>query len=176
MHLYLTTSTPTNSIYTDESGALRYKVHTPMKPTDRTTAISRVVEGIPHRSDSADGQDEIDGERFANLAHIDWHPVKSSVIRFRGRELATQDSFAKKAWGGSARGHRVFTAQDGKEYKWVLGAETTHASGRPFDGEMPVARYHPKKLGLFSKSQKASLEVFSPFEEMADEIVASPEN
>ncbi|KAJ7490956.1 hypothetical protein FB451DRAFT_628376 [Mycena latifolia] len=175
MRLLLTTATPSNSIYTDESGAPKYKVNTPFKVHDRTTAISRVVEhGIPRRrSGSVSGPDgeEEEGERFASLAHIDWHLVEPTVIRFRGRELSTRDFFRKVGWGWYGR-HRVFTALDGREYKWILGAYTSQLKLNDA-AETPVARYSPKKLGLFFKPRKASLEVFSPFEGMVDEIVVT---
>ncbi|KAJ7490970.1 hypothetical protein FB451DRAFT_628578 [Mycena latifolia] len=173
MHLFLTTATPTNAIYTDENGTPQYKVHTPFTPRDRTSVISRVVDGIPRRSEAGDGPDaEVEGgERFANLAHIDWRLVESSVIRFRGRELVTRDFFRKEGMGWFGP-HRVFTALDGKEYKWIIGADTTKLTLHD-DAETQVARYHSKKRGLLSKPQKASLEVFSPFEDMVDEIVVT---
>ncbi|KAJ6501307.1 hypothetical protein DFH09DRAFT_1203046 [Mycena vulgaris] len=175
MHLFLTTATPTNAVYTNESGTPQYKVHTPFKLPPRTTSISRVVDGIPRHSGSAHIHEdrEEDGERFASLAHIDWHLVESSVIRFRGHELSAQDFFRKEGLGWFGLGsHRVFTGVDGREYKWSIGAHTTKLAMNG-DTDTPVAHYHPKKLGLLSKPQKASLEVFPPFEDMVDEIVVT---
>ncbi|KAJ7700722.1 hypothetical protein B0H17DRAFT_1247280 [Mycena rosella] len=173
MQLFLTTATPSNSVYTDESGAPKYKVNTPFKLLQRTTGISRVVEyNIPRRrSLSPDGHEvEVEeGERFASLAHIDWHLLESSVIRFRGRELATRDFFRKVGWGWYGR-HRVFTARDGREYKWILGALPEQLELND-DAQILVTRYLPKKLGLLSKARKASLEVFPQFEHMLDEIM-----
>jgi hypothetical protein len=103
MRLILTTATPSNAVYTDASGAPQYKVNTPFALHDRTTAISRVVaHDIPRRhSQSTDGHEAEpqERERFAGLAHIDWHLLDSSVIRFGGRELATRDFFRKEGWG-----------------------------------------------------------------------------
>lgn len=108
MQLVLTTASPSNAVYTDGSGAPQYKVNTPLKLHNRTTAISRVIEhGIPRRrsqSQSADEHEvEVEGERFASLAQIDWRVVESSVIRFRDRELLTRDFFRKTGWGWYGR-------------------------------------------------------------------------
>ncbi|KAJ7490957.1 hypothetical protein FB451DRAFT_628373 [Mycena latifolia] len=171
MHLFLTTANPTNAVYTNENGVPQYKIHTPLMSRDLTTVISRVVDGIPRRSGKGDGHDAEGGERFASLAHIDWHLVDSSVIRFRGREIVSRDFFRKEGvgWFGP---HRVFTALDGKEYKWIVGAQTTELKTHD-DAETPVACYHPKKLGLLSEPQKAWFEIFQPYEAMVDEIIVT---
>ncbi|KAF7353874.1 hypothetical protein MVEN_01073300 [Mycena venus] len=176
MQLVLTTASPTNAVYTDASGAPQYKVNTPLKAHNRTTTISRVVErGIPRRnSGSSAGGSESEAEgsaRFANLASIDWRVFESSVIRFRGQELAVHDFFRKVGWGWYGR-HRVFTAPDGREFKWILGAYTSQLKLNDA-AETPVACYRPKKLDLFSKPRKASLEVLPPFEGMLDEIIVT---
>ncbi|KAJ7142142.1 hypothetical protein C8R43DRAFT_582603 [Mycena crocata] len=170
MRLVLTTGSPANAIYTDATGAPRYKVNTPFKLSHRTTAISRAIEGeIPRRNSWSDNVDE--EQRFASLAHINWRVFESSVIRFRGSELATRDLFRKDGWGCYGR-HRIFTALDGREYKWILGAYTSQLKVND-DTETVVARYRPKKLGLFSKPRKASLEILPPFEHLMDEILVT---
>jgi hypothetical protein len=109
MQLFLTTGTPSNAVYTDASGAPQYKVNTPFKVHHRTTSISRVVEHeIPRRhSGSSSGGNESPLEegvrRFANLATIDWRVFDSSVIHFRGQELAVRDFFRKEGWGWYGR-------------------------------------------------------------------------
>ncbi|KAJ7119088.1 hypothetical protein C8R44DRAFT_789990 [Mycena epipterygia] len=175
MQLVLTTASPSNAVYTDGSGP-QYKVTTPLKLHDRTTAISRVIEhGIPRRRSQSrsehEDEAEVEGERFASLAQIDWRVVGSSVIRFRDRELLTREFFRKKGWGWYGR-HRVFTAADGREFKWILGAYTSQLKLNNA-AETPVAHYRPKKLGLLSKPRKASLEVLPDFEYMMDEILVT---
>lgn len=99
MQLFLADDYPWNTVYTDEAGAPQYKTHTPIKLHDRTTAISRVVEAdIPRRADEPE-----DSPRFASLAQIDWRVVESTVIHFRGRELATQEFFHKEELGWVGR-------------------------------------------------------------------------
>ncbi|KAJ7725286.1 hypothetical protein DFH07DRAFT_970900 [Mycena maculata] len=176
MHLFLNTDSPWNTFYTDESGALQYKTNTPLKLHDRTTTISRVVEGIP-RADGREAEAEVeDGARFASLAQINWRQIESSVIHFQGRELATQEFFRTEGSLGWFGRPRAFTALDGKQYKWILGAFTSEASLKLNDGsETMVAQYHHKKFvyGMFSKPQKPSLEIAPPFEHMADEILVT---
>jgi hypothetical protein len=150
MRLFLTTTSPSNAVYTDASGAPQYKVKTPFKVHNRTTAISRVIErGIPrrHSGSSAEGHEaEEESVRYANLANIDWRPFGSSVIHFRGQELAVRDFFRKEGLGWYGRlvyfyvhvnpllmnilecRHRVFTALDGREFKWILSIFTSQAS------------------------------------------------
>ncbi|KAJ6567120.1 hypothetical protein B0H19DRAFT_1139526 [Mycena capillaripes] len=178
MQLFLTTATPSNAVYVDGSGSPQYKVTTPFKVHDRTTAISRIVEReIPRRqstgSSSGAHEDRVVDEntRFANLANIDWRLFDSSVIHFRGQELAVREFFRKEGWGWYGR-HRVFTAQDGREFKWVLGAYTSQLKLND-TAETLVACYRPKKLGIFSKPRKASIEIFPPFEDMLDEIMVT---
>ncbi|KAJ6630323.1 hypothetical protein B0H10DRAFT_1939093 [Mycena sp. CBHHK59/15] len=181
MQLILTTATPSNSVYIDSSGTKHYKVQTPFKVHDRTTTISRAIDSdIPQRlSESsnqlephdADEDAKADQIRFGSLAYINWRVVESSVIHFCGRELETKSFLRKDGWGWYGR-HRVFTALDGKEYKWCLGAYTSQL--RVNDAtETLVARYKPKKFGLFSKPRKASLEISPPFEYMMDEILVT---
>ncbi|KAJ7041960.1 hypothetical protein C8F04DRAFT_1176617 [Mycena alexandri] len=189
MQLFLTTSSPSNTVYADASGSSQYKVTTPFGVRNRgTTTISRVVQrDIPRRwSSSSNGAIATSdghgaelgdrGDRFALLARIDWRLSDSSVIHFRGRELATREFFRKEGWGSYGR-HRVFTARDGREFKWILGAYTSKASYLQLQlsdsAETPVAIYRPKKLGLFSKPRKASIEIFPPFEDMLDEIMVT---
>ncbi|KAJ7700712.1 hypothetical protein B0H17DRAFT_925229 [Mycena rosella] len=189
MQLVLTTTTPSNSIYINESGAPKYKVNTPLKLHDRTTAISRI---------SADGHEAEaeEGVQFASLVHINWHLAESSVIRFQGHKYPTHDFFRKVGWGwyGRSHRHRVFTALDGKEYKWILSAYTSQASAPTHntnfihsshtmeqlkmndDTETLVACYRPKKLGLVhiiscENCFYTSLKVFPQFEHMLDKIL-----
>ncbi|KAJ7765709.1 hypothetical protein B0H16DRAFT_1413193 [Mycena metata] len=175
--LFLSTGDPSNAVYADASGSSQYKVSTPFGVHHRTTSISRVVErDIPRRwSSSSNGtiatSDADGGDRFALLARIDWKLLESSVIHFRGRELATGEFFRKEGLGLYGR-HRVFTARDGREFKWILGAYTSELKLNG-SGEIRAAIYRHKTLGLFSRPRKASIEIFPPFEDMLDEIMVT---
>ncbi|KAL0060672.1 hypothetical protein AAF712_012549 [Marasmius tenuissimus] len=59
------------------------------------------------------------GSKFIYLAEIDWRRFTSSKFRFGdGLEVMARDFYRKEGWGPYGR-HRVFTAKDGKEYKWL---------------------------------------------------------
>ncbi|KAJ7137280.1 hypothetical protein C8R46DRAFT_922450 [Mycena filopes] len=172
MQLTLSTFKPINATYTDtESGVDKYKVHTEISVIHgTTTTISRRIDGdIPRR----DGNEETaaHAERFGQLAHMSWRVVGSTVIHFGGREIEAKDFFRKGSPGlfGHPR-EQVFTGQDGKEYKWTPQVVTTTLNCN--DGVATlVAVYHAKDL-LHAK-ERAWLEIFPPFEHMADEIVVT---
>ncbi|KAF7298339.1 hypothetical protein MKEN_01358500 [Mycena kentingensis (nom. inval.)] len=186
MRLTLTTSSPSDAVYTSEDGVPQYKVASvPLLKKmreGRSIKVSKVVDAdiprAPSRGSATSSQPEGGGSaeaaaRYARLATIDLHVVDPSVIRFAGREreVLMRDFFRKEGWGWYGR-HRVFTAQDGKEYKWILGAYTCYLQVNDAS-EKPVARFRPAKFGIFSKKRPASLEIYEGFEELLDEIMVT---
>lgn len=101
MHLYLSGRSPLNGVYTDENGQAIYKVHTPLKLSDRTSTITRSIpDDIPRR----EGLDDVTfQDRFAHLAQIDWRTIDSTKIRFAGESLDTGNLFRKDGWGWYGR-------------------------------------------------------------------------
>jgi len=175
MRLILTSDSPINTIYTEESGAAQYKVKTTFKVHNRPTVVSRVVEGIPHgHSGSADGDEREaeDGVRFANLANIDWRASDATVITFRGQEFVARDFFRKGKLG--LNGHdRIFTALDGREFRWSRGSLASELILNDAT-EAVIASYRRKTLlDMFSKPSKAAIEVLPAFEDMLDEIMVT---
>ncbi|KAF5345048.1 hypothetical protein D9758_010441 [Tetrapyrgos nigripes] len=119
-----------------------------------------------------DGKTVVDatGLPFKYIAQIDWRRVRSTKFRFGdGKEVLSKDFFRRESWGWYGR-HRVFKAlSDGAEYKWILGAwvpslRTNDAS------KTPIAQFHRRRLGLFSKKAPAYLEIYPQGEHMVDEI------
>ncbi|KAJ7290203.1 hypothetical protein C8J57DRAFT_1114199 [Mycena rebaudengoi] len=161
---------PTNSIYTDESGAPKYKTQT----RDWITSISRTLDvDIPRRqSGSEHNSVDIDKEqvRFASIGQIQWRLRKTSVFRFNDKEVVATSFFRTAGWDWYGR-NRIFTARDGKEYKWRLNLHgsllvTNDAS------ETVVAKYRPGRLAILAmKGRKSILEIPSPFEYLADDIL-----
>ncbi|KAJ7117965.1 hypothetical protein C8R43DRAFT_1036539 [Mycena crocata] len=164
MFLTLSSPSPVNAVYSDDAGAPQYKVSTPHKipDTGRTSAISRVVDlgtqthGNVGQGASEPGDEEglnapketqgssaVQEARFASLATIDWHITTSSVITFRGEEHKTSEWLRKEGlrWYGP---HRVFTALDGKDYRWILQNYTSELKTNDASEEL-AARFHPKK-------------------------------
>uniref|UniRef100_A0A0W0G3P3 DUF6593 domain-containing protein n=1 Tax=Moniliophthora roreri TaxID=221103 RepID=A0A0W0G3P3_MONRR len=109
------------------------------------------------------------GQTFEYLAQIDWRFFTSSKFRFGdGMEVMSKDFFRKEGWGPYGR-HRVFTAKDGKEYKWLLGwweSELILNDG----SKTQVAKFNRKSFGVIGKASPAYLEIFPPGEHMVDEI------
>ncbi|KIK64381.1 hypothetical protein GYMLUDRAFT_161037 [Collybiopsis luxurians FD-317 M1] len=122
----------------------------------------------PHADIGEAGADS-SSQNFEYTAQIDWRIIRSPRIRFAngrysGQEVLASDMFRKEGWGWWGR-HRVFTGEDGKEYKWRLRSTYCELSIND-TGKTPVAKYHAK---AFSKD-KPFLEIFPEGLHMLDEI------
>lgn len=109
------------------------------------------------------------GSKFIYLAQIDWRVFTSSKFRFGdGLEVMARDFYRKEGWGPYGR-HRVFTAKDGREYKWLQ--HSFHSELITNDGNKTVlAKSAQKTFGLIGKGHPGYLEIFPPGEHMVDEI------
>ncbi|KAK7040355.1 Replication termination factor 2 [Paramarasmius palmivorus] len=160
-----------NGTYTDDAGKVIYKVNTPTRVGGSTT-IAKVLPAdvdIPRRE-----SDVVGGERFASLGRINWKfwsTTRASTIQILGQEIETKDFFRSEGWAGKLLGsNRVFTAPDGKEYKWFLGPYSSKLVLNDKE-ETPVAKYHRGNLGITEEKRRAVLEVFPAGEHMADLII-----
>ncbi|KAI3608170.1 hypothetical protein WG66_006527 [Moniliophthora roreri] len=158
-----------NATYADDAGRVIYKVKT-SSLVHRSTTISKVLPqdiDIPRRnSDPNDSQ-----ERFAHLARIDWG-VQSTSIHLLDQLMETRQ-FLRKEPKFFTR-NRIFTAPDGKEYKWILGSHTSQLI--QYDGKdtvTHVAKYHRGNLGITSEKRKGALEIYPAGEHMVDLILAT---
>lgn len=119
--------------YTNDHGDPIYKVHTTRKLcAEQTTTISRILPSeVPRRGD-ADTYPGLE-DRFAHLAQIDWRQIRYSTIRFGGEEIDTKTFFRREGmkWNSYGR-HRIFTAPDGKDYKWMMLLSESSVSSRQF--------------------------------------------
>jgi len=167
MRLYLSKRSPLRSVYTNEFGEAIYKVETPLKLSGQTITIARSIPAdIPHR----DGEAALEN-RFAHLAQIDWRYIESTKIRFAGNDLDDKTFFRKEGLGWYGLRDRVFTATDGKEYKWFLGARIPELKLND-ESKTPVAQFH-EKIGVFKQARPAFLEIFPAGEHMVDEILVT---
>ncbi|KAG7086350.1 hypothetical protein E1B28_002311 [Marasmius oreades] len=110
---------------------------------------------------------------FEYLAQIDWRLFSSSKFRLGdGQEIEAKAFFRKQGWGPYGR-HRVFTAKDGREYKWYLRYWHSELALNN-EEKTPVAKFNRRSIhkSLFGKpsSGSAYLEIFPAGEHMVDEI------
>ncbi|GLB35659.1 hypothetical protein LshimejAT787_0212240 [Lyophyllum shimeji] len=172
MHLYLSTPSPLNATFTNEDGQVMYKVDTPMAVGTRTSTISCVVPNdIPQQQSDSSAAEESMKDRFAHLAQVEHNVVGSSVLRFGGKEILTKEYFRKEGWGAYGR-HRVFTASDGREYKWLLQTFTPKLIVND-ESKGVVAKFHRRNLGIIGKPRPRSLEIFPAGEHMVQEILVT---
>ncbi|KAJ7457966.1 hypothetical protein B0H11DRAFT_203495 [Mycena galericulata] len=180
MRLILSNHKPCHATYKDAvTGVVQYKVRSPIKVSEFISTITRRIDvDIPRRNSghSQAGTDSdhsqaagTTGDRFGLLAQLCWYLRGPSVMRFGGQEVDPATFFrkVKVPWYGLPVG--IFTGKDGKEYKWSCTMYTTRLKVN--DGsDTLVAEYRAQSLGLISKKRAPCLEIFPPFEHMADEI------
>ncbi|KAF8888291.1 hypothetical protein BD779DRAFT_463962 [Infundibulicybe gibba] len=136
--LTLSESTPWNATYTNEMGQAIYMVDMPDKFFKKpVVTIRRIVPSGAQGSISLRDQ-------FGHLAQVEWHTLNSSKILMGGEEIKTRDFFKKVEWGWGGQG-RVFTAPDGKEYKWKMDMNSTSLVTND-STEARVAKYRPKTI------------------------------
>ncbi|KAG5637189.1 hypothetical protein H0H81_005446 [Sphagnurus paluster] len=165
MHLYLSSSSPLHSTFSNEEGQVLYKVETPvMSLSARTSTISCVVPSTSGPDSTTSMQDT-----FALLGQVEHNRFSSSVMRFGGNEFKTKDYFRKEGLGPYGR-HRVFTASDGREYKWLLQDSKSKLITND-EAKTLVASFHVKHFGIIGKARPASLEIFPPGEHIVQEIL-----
>ncbi|TFK63108.1 hypothetical protein BDN72DRAFT_776285 [Pluteus cervinus] len=147
---------PWNSTYSANDGRVVYKVVSPYQFIGQKATIFR-------KSKLA----EVD-EQFGHLGVVKFNMVASSKFRFHGGEVKTKEYFrlGKRGWNG--RDH-IFTAPDGREYTWVLGADAPilYLNDSP---SIVVARYR-RKWDLSWPTPPARLEIMPAGEGIVDTIV-----
>jgi len=167
MKLYLSTSSPLNSVFTNEDGQAIYKVKIPMFKLPLVTSISRVIPNdLPQEDADPDMRDN-----YTFMAQIDFHVISPSKIKLAGSEFTSKNYFRKEGWGIYGR-HRAFTGPDNRQYKWLLKATVPKLILN--DGsKSTVAKFHHKKLGIVGGSRPACLEIFPIGEHMVDTILVT---
>ncbi|KAG5637190.1 hypothetical protein H0H81_005447 [Sphagnurus paluster] len=158
MHLYLSSSSPLRSTFSNAEDQVLFKVETPVCLGTLTSSISYVVPNDSDPNGSLSMQD-----KFAHLGQV---------------EHKTKDYFRKEGWGPYGCGshmifllrHRVFTASDGREYKWLLQALTSKLIIN--DGTKTlVAYFHRRGLRVIGKPKRASLQIFASGAHIVHEIL-----
>ncbi|GLB35680.1 hypothetical protein LshimejAT787_0212450 [Lyophyllum shimeji] len=150
MHLYLSTRSVINSTFANEDGQVLYKVETPMAAGTRVSTISMVVpDDVPQRDGEPDMHD-----RFAHLAEIEHH---------------TKDYFRKEGFSRFGR-NRVWTASDGREYKWLLRSMKSELVTNDSE-EKTIAKSHRRSLGILGPVRPGYLEILPEGEHIVQEIL-----
>ncbi|KAJ7216429.1 hypothetical protein GGX14DRAFT_358997 [Mycena pura] len=168
MLLILSTSKTVNASYRDAAtGSVLYKVKTPVRVHDLTTTITRRIDDVPrHPEPGSPGAQDAD-ERFGFLARIAWRLVGwHTTIQFGGHEIDPATFFRTERTA-----EYVFTAQDGKEYRWSVQSNSSRLKVNDAAATL-VAEYRVKSVGLRTPKSDAMLEIFPEFEHLADEIMA----
>ncbi|KAJ7585090.1 hypothetical protein C8J56DRAFT_142221 [Mycena floridula] len=190
MNLHIPGPSFANSDYSDDSGHVIYRVHTPFKFSGATSSITRLIPSGSDTSFQVDGDSALDAVghrvdnlvagRFAHLAQIDWKLFHAthSTIRYRGEESTIREFLTKgthTSWGlklNSSWGlkDRVFCAPDGQKYRWVLGL---YVPSLFRDDGTPIAKYYRPTLLGKHRNDKVRLEIFSEGKDMVDLIIVT---
>ncbi|KAI0315648.1 hypothetical protein OF83DRAFT_1035037, partial [Amylostereum chailletii] len=150
-----------NAVLRDAQGSPLYRIETSHSWSNRSTTISRFVAG-PHAQIIESNR----AHPLVEVAEIRWHAVKQSVFVFKGMERKLGDYLRGK---GLMRRQRIFTATDGRSYKWILGMRTCWSSAA--DLEIEVARYHRPSVGLVGKAHTGWLEYLPQVEPILHELI-----
>ncbi|KAF9224525.1 hypothetical protein BS17DRAFT_702744 [Gyrodon lividus] len=148
MRLIFSKSYYKNTDISDEEGNKLYSISTP-RGWKQVTTVTKYHKGKR--------KPEI-------MGIIEWHRLKKTLIRFRGREVEADTMVYKRSW--SCRG-RYFRGPDGRTYKWKLGFRycwTKHSRTR-------LVKFHKRNLGIRKPSHPPYLEVSSEVTQMLDHII-----
>ncbi|KXN87036.1 hypothetical protein AN958_09382 [Leucoagaricus sp. SymC.cos] len=108
---------------------------------------------------------------FAFYAQVEFRVFSASRFRYNSLDVSVDDFFHKEGWSWFGRG-RVFTASDGKEYRWDLRAGYLEMI-RNDESKSRVVKFreYQMNLGPLGKGRQASLEVDPSCEPILDEIM-----
>ncbi|EAU80770.1 hypothetical protein CC1G_04880 [Coprinopsis cinerea okayama7 len=155
MKLILENDTPCNTRYTDETGRILYQVSTSGKYIKCKANLEKL---------------DLRQGKFIPFASIDFHNFKDDVLRIgQNWETKSGDFFRKKGFSFYGR-DRIFTAPDGKEYRWEMQADRAELYMMD-EAKTRIVRYHRKKYGIFHDKAPASLEIEPCAEGMMDVIM-----
>ncbi|KAF8162632.1 hypothetical protein B0H34DRAFT_692217 [Crassisporium funariophilum] len=172
MHLYLSSDKPWNTTYTNPSGQVIYKAHSPPRPAlgPKRISIKRVLPSIPTLTSGQDDREAMT-DAYGHLAEIDFWRVGRSSIRMGGREMGIEEMFRKEGWGFYGR-NRVFVGLDGTEYAWHLGSRVCKLYTTDKRKTL-IACFHRRRLGMMRKARSASLEIIGCGESMVDLVIVT---
>ncbi|KAF4585282.1 hypothetical protein EYR40_002119 [Pleurotus pulmonarius] len=151
---FTTGEDPRNNIL-QEDGRTVYKIVTPWAMIGRNTTISKIGDDGSTRT----------------VAEIEWHSIASSILKFGGEEVSTSDYFRSTMLSGIINSNRIFTAPNGREYKWRFSQSSKSKLYTNDDSDTLVASFHGSSIGILSSPRDAYLEIFSEGRHIKDAIV-----
>ncbi|KAF9070686.1 hypothetical protein BDP27DRAFT_1323246 [Rhodocollybia butyracea] len=168
------------------------RVTTISKPFDITTGIDEnaaLVLPVSLRRSAGSDQEERDtdspstslsrrgsdasrnGPAFIYIAQIEYNTKTSSKIRFstdqHTKEVEAKTFFRKERKSVWVPRDRIFTGEDGKEYRWHPTTKLTELTSND-DPRTPIATYY--RDTALTKVENGYLEIFPEGQHMADEI------
>jgi len=136
-----------------------------------------VFRTIDHTSKGGFGRRRLTAQKYApatdewvTYASAEFREFHDDVLVVGGYEGKAKDYFRKESKGRGFWGrNRVFTAPDGREYRWKL---TTPCELYTADAAAaPVTQFEKARGGLFRDKAPAALEILPPGEQVADVVV-----
>ncbi|KIJ59423.1 hypothetical protein HYDPIDRAFT_44011 [Hydnomerulius pinastri MD-312] len=153
MRLIFSDSYFKNTDLSDEEGHKLYTISTP-QGRKQVTTISK------YRKGKSTPQ---------VMAVIEWHRLKKTLIRFRGREVEADTMLYKRPWSWG----RYFAGPDGHTYKWKVGFRYCWLKVEAKHTRVPLVKYHKRNLGIRKPSHPPYLDVSSAVTHMMDHIVVT---
>ncbi|PPR05591.1 hypothetical protein CVT24_002822 [Panaeolus cyanescens] len=184
MLLLLSSHKPWNATYTNESGQALFKCES-KSPSNtlrrraftlyRTLAPSELGwRGEQGETSSSTVSEEAkylkdEFEVLGQIVYDVWN-MEKSVLKF-GQDLSVEgmvarDMFSKAGWGFYGR-NRTFTAPNGEQFTWSMGAAS--CSLYPVaEGDLqhvePILKFQQGTMGFFSKRRPSTLEIKDGYE------------
>ncbi|KAI0044129.1 hypothetical protein FA95DRAFT_301981 [Auriscalpium vulgare] len=178
MELHFSRNRLLNTVLRDSQGAPLFRVDT-QKGKLSVTTVSRFVGGVKESEVHGAGRERVTGDNVSDtdillmglqeepVAQIEWHYWSQSVFRIHGETREVKEYMPSK---GVFQTQRVFTAKNGRKYKWQIGSNSCKLEVD--DGtKTVVARFHRSSLGIIGKKHRVYLEVTQEVMPIIDEVI-----
>jgi hypothetical protein len=168
MQLFFTNDSPLNTSLITETGETVYKIDTPQSDSTRTTTISRVV---PQNGQNQLAIDGGSSGKFTAVAQIEWPDFSpSTTVRIGGEEIPMKKYLRNEGLGIFGKS-RVFTAPDGRDYRWTVTLGRPKLDLKHSGPKVKVARYHRGSIGIVTERTHAALEILPAGIPIVDAVV-----
>jgi len=152
MRLNFSTKKHLNTDISDERGNVYYTVST----SNKVTTITKYRWSDASPSSAADSE---------TVGTIEWHWLRSTVMKFDGKALDVDDVMQKRSWETG----RYFVGPDRKTYKWKM--ESTHCWMKAADTTAELVRFHQKNMGIRKPPHPAYLDISPKVVPILDHVI-----